>query len=106
MAFVRLVETDRCPPGRGTFVEVAGRELAVFHLTEPQRFAVIDNSCPHASGNLAAGALEGCIVQCPWHQWEFDVLTGICTRSEAARVATYSVQVRDGWVYADLPRPL
>ncbi|MCP4248794.1 MAG: non-heme iron oxygenase ferredoxin subunit, partial [bacterium] len=67
MTFVRLTETARCPPGQGTFVEAAGIELAVFHLTEPQRFAVIDHSSPHASGHLAGGPVAGRIVQCPCH---------------------------------------
>jgi nitrite reductase/ring-hydroxylating ferredoxin subunit len=102
MASVRLIETDRCPPGKGVFVSAGGRELAVFHLTDPQRFAVIDNSCPHASGNLAGGELAGCIVSCPWHHWEFDVTTGRCTHSEAAKVNSYPVEIRDRHIYADL----
>ncbi|HUU83276.1 MAG TPA: Rieske 2Fe-2S domain-containing protein [Phycisphaerae bacterium] len=102
MAAVRLIEADRCPPGRGTFVEAAGRKLAVFHLTDPPGFAVIDNFCPHADGNLFAGELVGRIVTCPSHGWQFNVITGVSNHSEAARVNSYPVEVRNGVIYADL----
>jgi len=101
----RLIEVQRCTPGAGTFVEAAGRELAVFRLDGTGRFAVLDNSCPHASGNLSGGSLAGTVVTCPWHQWAFDVTTGVCTHSPAAKVNCYPSHVRDGYVYAVLATP-
>ena len=104
MASVRLIETDRCPPGKGVFVSAGGRELAVFHLTDPQRFAVIDNSCPHASGNLSGGEVTSGVVSCPSHQWKFDLRTGVCPHSPLARVQCYPAEVRGGSIWVNLPR--
>jgi len=106
MAFRRLIEAEACPPGRGTFVAVEGFKLAVFHLTDPPRFAVIDDLCPHAGGDLSSGELTGTVVACPWHHWEFDVTTGRCPNGRTADVACYPVEVRDGAVYADLDNPM
>lgn len=103
MAFVRLIELDRCSPDRGTFVAHAGHELAVFRLGEPTGVVVIDNACPHASGNLSGGALLDNVVTCPWHQWAFDLRTGICTNSPRARVRRYRTEVRDGAIWVELP---
>lgn len=102
MAWVRLIDVERCQSGRGVFVEVGGHKLAVFCLADPPHFAAIDNACPHADGNLFAGQLEGRVVSCPMHHWRFDVVTGLGTHSRAARVSSYPVEIRDGALYADL----
>lgn len=103
MAQVKLISLERCPIGRGVFVEHEEREFAVFRLTDPDRVVVIDNACPHASGNLAGGEVTGCVVTCPWHHWQFDLNTGQCTHSPLARVQRYPAEVRDGHVWVDLP---
>lgn len=103
MAEVRLIRLDECRPGAGTFVPHGDLELAVFRLPDPERIIVIDNACPHASGNLAGGSVEDGIVTCPWHQWEFDLNTGVCTHSPAARVMRYPARVENGMVIVDLP---
>ena len=79
-----------------------GRELAVFRLTDPEALHVIDNECPHAGGDLAAGRVEQGLVYCPWHEWGFSLISGISTHSSEARVKTYPCCVRDGDVYAQL----
>ncbi len=102
MALVELIPLSRCRVGGGTFVAFGDHELAVFRLDDPQRVVVIDNSCPHASGNLSGGVVTGNVVQCPWHQWEFDLDRGVCTHSELARVRRYPVELRDGVVWVDI----
>jgi nitrite reductase (NADH) small subunit len=102
MSWVKLIAVESCRVGTGTFVEVQGRELAVFQVADSNRVVVIDNACPHSSGNLAAGQVRDGIVTCPLHQWQFDLSTGRCTHSDLARVARYPSVVRDGFVWADL----
>lgn len=97
------MDVARCRPGQGTFVEHAGRELAVFLLPDPERVFVIDNACPHSGGNLSAGDVVGNAVTCPWHQWAFALDTGVCTLSSRARVTRYPAEVRDGAVWVELP---
>jgi len=104
MPATRLIPWKSCRSGAGVFVEAAGRELAVFRLGDPERAIVIDNACPHSSGNLSAGEVQGQIVTCPAHQWKFDLPSGVCTHSDLARVRRYPAEVReDGFVWADLP---
>jgi len=105
MALEKLIAVARCQPSRGTFVEHAGHELAVFLLGEPQRVVVMDNACPHASGNLSGGQIEGHTVDCPWHHWRFDLTTGVCTHSSLACVRTYPAEVRDAHVWFDPNAP-
>lgn len=103
MPFEKLIEIEKCHRGRGTFVTAQGKELSVFLLENPDRVEVIDNACPHASGNLSAGEVVGDVVTCPWHQWAFDLKTGVCVDSPRARVRRYAAEIRDGAVWIDWP---
>lgn len=98
----KLIRIDQCRPGAGTFVEYDGRELAVFLRDNATRVVVIDNACPHASGNLSGGSVQDNIVTCPWHDWQFNLDTGACVHSDQARVVQYPAELRDGWVWADV----
>jgi len=102
MTFTKIVAVDKCREGAGTFVEHHGRELAVFLVGEPGGVVVMDNACPHASGNLSGGEVVGNTVTCPCHQWKFDLATGVCTHSPLARVRRYPSEIRDGIVWVDL----
>ena len=42
---------------------------------------------------------EGRVARCPWHQWEFDITTGVNLADPEKRVRTYEVDVTDGQVY-------
>ena len=48
-----------------------GRVIALFNVDGT--FYALDGVCPHQGGPLGQGTLEGCIVTCPWHGWQFDV---------------------------------
>lgn len=100
-----LTREEECPVGRGRFVAVEGHELAIFHLSDPDRFVVVKNSCPHAGGNLAAGEIVDGVVTCPWHQWPFDLDRGVCTLSETVHLRQYETRVVDGYVCARLDKP-
>ena len=93
------------PPETGLGVEVDGRAVALF-LVDGEVHA-IHNRCPHMDAALAEGELEGCIVSCPLHHWEFDVTTGECVAPlwvPAARpVERWPVRVVDGGIHVDIP---
>jgi len=46
--------------------------------------------------------VEGVVV-CPWHAWEFDTATGVCTHNPRAAVVRYRVEVRDGVIHVEVP---
>lgn len=62
-------------PGSGLAVEINGRSIAIF--TVDGAFFALDNTCAHRGGPLGEGELEGEVVTCPWHSWEYNVRTGI-----------------------------
>jgi len=60
--------------------------------------------CPHQGGPLGEGALNGNLITCPWHMWEFDSATGACAFFGGPTIATYPVRVEDGAILADISR--
>ena len=90
--FVKAADVHDVPPGSGKCVTVEGKEIALFNLDGT--FHAIDNTCLHRGGPLAEGELEGTIVTCPWHGWQYDVTTGINILDDAeGGVQHYDVKV-------------
>ena len=106
MAWTSLCDFAELKAGEGKYVEIDGFQLAVF--VDNGQAHVIDNTCPHAGGNLAAGFVEeGCAV-CPWHLWAFHLQNGQLRDAPRVTVTTYKTrtftpQGRAPLVQADLP---
>jgi nitrite reductase (NADH) small subunit len=89
--FVRVTGTADVIPGHGIVAEVNGKTLAVFNVGGT--FHVIDNTCLHRGGPLGEGEVEGNVVTCPWHGWEYNITTGQCVANPSVKVARYEVKV-------------
>lgn len=91
--YVRLAAAAEIPEGEGREFAIEGRIVAVFRVNG--EFHAIDGICPHAGGPLGEGRLQGAIVTCPWHGWQFDVTSGThCLNSRLCQ-RVYSLE-RDG----------
>ena len=105
MSWTSLCELCDLTENQGKYVEISGFQLAVF--LSAGNVTVMDNYCPHAGGNLAAGFVEeGCAV-CPWHYWMFRLDNGELKDSPGVAVKTYPTRVIDydgrKLVQAELP---
>jgi 3-phenylpropionate/trans-cinnamate dioxygenase ferredoxin component len=99
VTLVPVCATSDVAPGTGKTVSVQGKELAVFNVDGT--FHVLDNECPHRGGPLGEGELEGCLLTCPWHAWQFDVRTGDSVTDDS-KVAVYPCTVEGGQVLVTL----
>lgn len=89
--YVRVAGAADVKPGHAIVAEVNGKTLAVFNVDGT--FHAIDNTCVHRGGPLGEGDVEGSVVTCPWHGWQFNVTTGECVKNPAAKVEVYPVKV-------------
>ncbi|TMB18303.1 MAG: Rieske 2Fe-2S domain-containing protein [Deltaproteobacteria bacterium] len=92
--FVKVAEVGDVPPGTGKCVEADGKQIALFNVASA--FHAIDNTCLHRGGPLGEGELEGTVVTCPWHGWQYDVTTGANLDDDTVRVARYEVKLEGG----------
>ena len=89
--FVKVATRSEIPADGGKSVEANGRAVALFDVDGT--IHAIDATCMHAGGPLGEGALEGAVVTCPWHGWQYDVTTGKLTTGQGAGVACYLCKV-------------
>jgi nitrite reductase (NADH) small subunit len=85
-----VAQADEIPPGGRKLVTVGRTEIGLFNVGGEMR--AYRNACPHAGAPVCLGrvsgtsmpsgvyeyiyGLEGRILRCPWHGWEFDLVTG------------------------------
>lgn len=68
------------------------------------RFHAFGNICPHAEGPLGEGFLDGHIVECPWHNGQWDITTGKgLTAFASVDIAVFPVRVVGGDIEVKLP---
>jgi nitrite reductase (NADH) small subunit len=94
--FVTVARIDDFPPGSVRTVRSGDEEIALAHVDG--RFCAVQGKCLHLGGPLGEGQLEGSVLTCPWHGWQYDVCTGLNEFDHAIRLETYDVQVEDGEV--------
>ena len=76
------------------------QQIAVFH--HEGRFRAIGNRCNHKGGPLCEGQVRGEFVMCPWHAWEYSLLTGKGPPGyDDEAVPVFAVEERPDGVYVD-----
>lgn len=95
--FVRVAAVADVAPGTGAVVQADGRAIALFNVDGS--FYAMDNTCLHRGGPVGEGDLEGVVVTCPWHGFQYDVTTGRNILDPDVGLETFEVRVEDGDVY-------
>jgi nitrite reductase (NADH) small subunit len=92
--FVPVARVDDVPHGTVRTVTVGDEEITLAHCDGG--FYATQAHCIHLEGPLGQGRLDGCVLTCPWHGWQYDVRTGENEFDRAIQLRTYDVQVADG----------
>jgi nitrite reductase/ring-hydroxylating ferredoxin subunit len=104
---------ENFPPGSHPIIDVGGRSIGIYNVDG--KIHAIANVCPHALAPICRGAvtgtylpsgvgeyvfgMEGRVLRCIWHGWEFDVLTGESLFGiDRRRLAIFPAAVEDGQV--------
>ena len=105
------------PADGSLLVTVGSLEIGLFRVG--QQVVAWRNHCPHMAAPVCRGRVTGTllpsevyrytpgrdgeVLQCPWHGWEFDLLTGEhLAAGSGARLRGYPVEVVDGVVHVEL----
>lgn len=89
--FLPAAKVIEVPPGGSKVVVVAGHVVALFNVDGT--FYALSNTCLHRGGPVGEGELDGTVVTCPWHGWQYDVRTGRNLLNPIACLKTYPVKV-------------
>jgi len=98
---VELCKADQVAVGTALRVEAAGLTVAVFNVDG--QFYVTDDACTHGPGSLSEGFIDGDVVECNFHNGQFDIKTGAIVAPPCMiPVKTYPASVEDGTVFIDV----
>lgn len=103
MTATRVAVVSDIPPGSGREVTVGERVVALFNV-EGTIYA-LDGLCRHAGGPLGNGTLQGDVVTCPWHGWQYNVKSGQHCLTPRIQQDRFDVEVRGDEVYVLLNDP-
>jgi nitrite reductase (NADH) small subunit len=98
---VRVGHVSEIPEGERKIIQVEGLSIGVFH--HKGAWIALRNSCLHRGGPVCTGALNGEILICPWHGYQYNLLDGKLLADPSAALEKYQVEVRDDQVFLHVP---
>lgn len=112
---VYVAQINDIPSGNRKLITIDNKSIGVFN-TGSQIVAIL-NICPHELAPVCLGKLGGTtlpskpgefiwgrdneIIRCPWHGWEFDLLTGECL-TDKRKVKRFTTFVEDEKIYVEV----
>jgi len=107
MKRINVGSIDEIPHGECKIVKVDGREIGIFNVHG--EFHAVRNICPHQFAPVCRGqvqgttmpsepgefvwGMEGEVLICPWHGWEFDLIRGNSLFNSRVKLNTYPVEI-------------
>jgi nitrite reductase/ring-hydroxylating ferredoxin subunit len=100
-AKVELCPADDVLEGAAVKVETHGLILAVFNVAG--QYYVTDDLCTHGPGSLSEGYIEGDVVECNFHNGQFNIRTGeVVSPPCMIPIKTYPAAVESGKVVIEI----
>ncbi len=98
---IKLCRAEEVAPGTALKVEADDLELAVFNVDG--EFYVIDDHCTHGPGSLSEGYIDGDVIECNFHNGQFNIRTGeVVSPPCMVPVKTYPTVVEGGEVFIEV----
>lgn len=111
-----VAEVAEIPPGERKIVEIEGQSVGVFRVGD--EYVAILNVCPHEFAPVCMGRVggttlpsapgewkwgrEGEILACPWHGWEFELLTGKALFANRPWLRLFPIKVEGDQIFVSL----
>jgi len=76
--------------------------IALILIKKEGKLFALSAVCSHMGCSLAGALLDDYIIQCPCHDWRFDIRTGEFLDATEIKLATYKTRIQDGNVLVEL----
>src|SRR5437763_13464157 len=97
---IKLCNIDDVAGGAALKVETGDLVLAVFNVGG--QFYVTDDACTHGPGSLSEGYIEDDVVECNFHNGQFNIKTGeVVAPPCMIPIKTYKTAVENGKVFIE-----
>jgi len=101
MSLCKVGTVDDVWIGEKVGVEVGGRLVMLVNVDGI--VCAYEDRCLHKGVRLSEGRLDGSVLTCAAHGWQYDVRTGAGINPENVRLTRYPVQIDGGDVLVDFP---
>jgi nitrite reductase/ring-hydroxylating ferredoxin subunit len=81
---------------------VSPRGISIILIKKGGQIYALRNRCAHMACTLAGGRLDGYTLQCPCHEWKYDITTGEFLDAREISVPTYRCKSQDGKILVKL----
>jgi len=89
--------------GDMTDVQVGDELILLVHLAGGD-IRAYQGYCPHQKTTLADGKLDGHILTCAAHSWQFNLSTGEGVNPKGCRLSRYQVKVEASTISVGIPQ--
>ncbi len=97
---IKVIQSHLLPEGGKLIVTLStGEEAALFRIKG--KIYAVDNTCPHEGGPIGDGEVDGCVVTCPWHEWQFSLESGECLNMPGSDLKRFKVWEKSGEIYLE-----
>lgn len=98
---VLAAKIEDIPEGQRKIVQIDGLSIGIFH--HKGNFYALRNSCLHRGGPVCTGRLEGDVITCPWHGFQYDVTNAKLLVDPSASLDHYPVVLKEGEIHLEMP---
>ncbi len=99
MTFARVASASDIWEGEKRCLVVDG--LLVLLVKVDGRISAYENRCAHRGLPVGSGRLDGYVLTCPVHEWQYDVRTGCGVNPSGARLRSLPLRIDGDDVLVD-----
>lgn len=100
--WIAVAAFDELWEGEMTDVRIGDDLILLAHVTGGD-IRAYQGYCPHQKARLADGKLDGHILTCEAHLWQFNLLTGEGVNPKCGCLHCYQVKVEDATISVGMP---
>ena len=101
LEWIAVATLDDFWEGEVTDVQVGDELILLVHLNGGD-IRAYQGHCQHQKTALADGELEGNVLTCAAHSWQFNLSTGEGVNPRSCQLYRYQVKVQDGTIFVGI----
>ena len=102
MGFQRVCAVDDLWEGEMKAFPIGGGKNVLIVNGDGGVLRAFDSICPHQEYPLSEGELDGNVLTCSMHLWQFDIVSGDGVNPTGCRLKTYELKVDGDDILVDV----